>query len=641
MSLSVSLQPVHCIIMRLCRVSVRATVMNENHSRSDEAGRSDVKVTVFESVNCDSVCVEGRWGPDCSYSCTCENGGSCSPEDGTCVCAPGYRGTSCRRICSPGFYGQRCSQSCPQCIHSDGPCHHITGHCECLSGFCGSLCNQVCPSGRYGKGCAELCMCSNNGTCNPIDGSCQCYPGWIGEDCSKVCPQGAWGPDCIHTCNCHNGAQCIATDGQCSCSAGWSGLYCTQRCSSGFFGTDCSEVCRCQNGADCDHITGQCSCRTGFIGHSCELKCRPGTFGYGCQQLCVCMNNATCDYVTGTCYCSIGYKGIRCDQAALMMEELNPYTKISPALASEHQSAGAVIGIIFLLLFIMSVLGVVVWWRHHQREKGGQHMPSVSYSPALRISSQGYSLSGETLQTLPLSHGISVQALFSSLDSSPTISNVSRCFTNPSYHTLGACTYAGHYAKPDKKTRRAKVKDKRLNRNSAPEWTAYYNLDELGVYHVDRRYSSYHEQYYRDYMKGSLSSTCSLNSENPYATINDPQAVACKHTESSYVEMKSPVHHDMSYCSSAIVTTTTTTHTSSKNVYDVEPKVSVLQGCNGVVVPTYPQNPYDLPRNSHIPSHYDLLPLRHSQSYSPTHSQEHSHQSHSPPLPGSPTSSLL
>ncbi|XP_029576363.1 multiple epidermal growth factor-like domains protein 10 [Salmo trutta] len=93
---------------------------------------------------------------------------------------------------------------------------------------------------------------------------------------------------------------------------------------------------------------------------------------------------------------------------------------------------------------------------------------------------------------------------------------------------------------------------------------------------------------------------------------------------------------EMSYCSSAIVTTT-----ASKNVYDVEPKVSVLQGCNGVVVPTCPQNPYDLPRNSHIPSHYDLLPLRHSQSYSPTHSQGHSHQSHSPPLPGSPTSSLL
>ncbi|CAB1436171.1 unnamed protein product [Pleuronectes platessa] len=48
-------------------------------------------------VGCDSVCEEGRWGQNCSSSCTCENGGSCSPEDGSCVCAPGYRGTNCRR----------------------------------------------------------------------------------------------------------------------------------------------------------------------------------------------------------------------------------------------------------------------------------------------------------------------------------------------------------------------------------------------------------------------------------------------------------------------------------------------------------------------------------------------------------------
>ncbi|KAJ7994571.1 hypothetical protein DPEC_G00250850 [Dallia pectoralis] len=400
-------------------------------------------------------------------------------------------------MCLPGFYGQRCSQSCPQCIHSDGPCHHITGHCECLSGFFGSLCSQVCPSGRFGKGCAQECVCTNNGTCNPIDGSCQCYPGWIGEACSDECPRGSWGPDCIHTCNCHNGAQCSAADGECNCSAGWGGLYCTQRCSSGFFGTDCAEVCRCQNGADCDHITGQCSCRTGFIGYSCELKCPPGTFGYGCQQLCECMNNATCDYVTGTCYCSIGYKGIRCDQAALMMEELNPYTKISPGLASERQSAGVVMGIVVLLLLIMIMLGVVVWWRRRQREKGGNHMPSVSYTPALRITSQDYSLSGETLQTAQLSDGLQCTGLLSSPQSSPTNSTVSQCFTNPSYHTLRPCLHTGHYAKPIRKTSGAKVNNKSVNRNSAPEWTAYYNLNELGLYCVDRRYSSYHEQYYR------------------------------------------------------------------------------------------------------------------------------------------------
>lgn len=73
-----------------------------------------------------------------------------------------------------------------------------------------------------------------------------------------------------------------------------------------------------------------------------------------------------------------------------------------------------------------------------------------------------------------------------------------------------------------------------------------------------------------DYTKGSLSSTCSLNSENPYATINDPPAL-CKHSESSYVEMKSPAHHEhMARCSPTVIgTTTAACATPSKNIYDV------------------------------------------------------------------------
>nr|XP_019969151.1 PREDICTED: multiple epidermal growth factor-like domains protein 11 [Paralichthys olivaceus] len=115
------------------------------------------------------------------------------------------------------------------------------------------------------------------------------------------------------------------------------------------------------------------------------------------------------------------------------------------------------------------------------------------------------------------------------------------------------------------------MKTKRRHRNSAPEWGAYCDLSDLGVYCIDRRYSHHLEPpRYRDYMKGSLSSTCSLNSENPYATINDPPAL-CKHSESSYVEMKSPTRHDhmTRCCSAAIVTTATTTTAPAKNVYDM------------------------------------------------------------------------
>lgn len=48
-------------------------------------------------IRCDSTCPPGRWGPNCSVSCSCENGGSCSPEDGSCECAPGFRGPLCQR----------------------------------------------------------------------------------------------------------------------------------------------------------------------------------------------------------------------------------------------------------------------------------------------------------------------------------------------------------------------------------------------------------------------------------------------------------------------------------------------------------------------------------------------------------------
>lgn len=58
-------------------------------------------------------------------------------------------------------------------------------------------------------------------------------------------------------------------------------------------------------------------------------------------------------------------------------------------------------------------------------------------------------------------------------------------------------------------------------------------------------------------------SSCSLNSENPYATIKDPPLLLPKNTECGYVEMKSPMQRDSPYAE---------IHNSSpanKNVYEV------------------------------------------------------------------------
>ncbi|KAF3688778.1 Multiple epidermal growth factor-like domains protein 11 [Channa argus] len=554
--------------------------------------------------DCASVCPPGLFGPSCMSTCSCHNHASCSPidgscicrEDGTCTCSPGWRGEHCKESCPDGTYGLECRERC-DCSHADG-CDPVSGYCRCYPGWtgihCDNLCPQgfwgpncsvscscqnggscspedgtcvcapgyrgtsckrICPSGRYGRACTEICLCTNNGTCNPIDGSCQCFPGWIGEDCSHACPSGHWGPDCLNSCNCHNGAQCSAYDGECRCSPGWTGLYCTQQCPA-------------------------------------------GTFGYGCQQLCECLNNATCDYVTGTCYCSPGYKGIRCDQAALMMEELNPYTKISPARGSERQSAGAVMGIIFLLLIIMAMLSLFVWYRQRQRDKSHEMQPSVSYTQAMHITNTDYSLSecGSTVAMRTSAAEVN--------QSQSSSSSTGQCFSNPSYHTVAQCNVVSTISSNLDGT--LTLKSSTLKSRNGSEWRAYCNLNDL------------------DYIKGSMcsNSSCSLNSENPYATIRDPPGLACKHTESSYVEMKSPSHREVPFGGTA-----TLLGSVSRNVYDVEPSVSVLQGPNGMAT-GFSQSPYDLPRSSHIPSHYDILPMRHS----PTHT--------SPPPPESPSSLL-
>ena len=95
--------------------------------------------------------------------CSCKNDAYCEPEDGTCVCSPGWLG---------------------------------------------ELCDQQCETGKYGKNCQYECRCKNGASCDPESGQCKCVPGWQGIFCDKVCPEGKYGADCSKTCDCKNGASC-------------------------------------------------------------------------------------------------------------------------------------------------------------------------------------------------------------------------------------------------------------------------------------------------------------------------------------------------------------------------------------------------------------------------------------------------
>ncbi|KAK6304952.1 hypothetical protein J4Q44_G00237320 [Coregonus suidteri] len=102
-------------------------------------------------------------------------------------------------------------------------------------------------------------------------------------------------------------------------------------------------------------------------------------------------------------------------------------------------------------------------------------------------------------------------------------------------------------------------------------------------------------------------SSCSLNSsENPYATIKDPPLLIPK-VECGYVEMKSPTRRDPP---NAEINNASPTN---KNVYEVEPTVNAICSTgNSNGQGPFGLDPYDLPKDSHIPCHYDLLPTRDS-----------------------------
>lgn len=82
-------------------------------------------------------CPLGKWGRDCEMDCKCQNGATCDPFDGNCMCTRGWTGVYCDQKCLPNRYGQDCAEEC-RC-RNGGSCHHISGECHCASGYTGPL----------------------------------------------------------------------------------------------------------------------------------------------------------------------------------------------------------------------------------------------------------------------------------------------------------------------------------------------------------------------------------------------------------------------------------------------------------------------------------------------------------------------
>ncbi|XP_060676532.1 platelet endothelial aggregation receptor 1-like isoform X2 [Hemiscyllium ocellatum] len=556
----------------------------------------------WSGPQCNQSCPQGTYGAGCLSRCLCLNGGSCLPESGRCLCAPGFTDKHCSALCPAWSYGLNCASRC-QCVNAIF-CSAIDGSCQCETGWTGPDCSVSCPDGQWGPGCNSTCQCANGARCNRFNGTCTCLPGWQGRLCDQPCPEHRYGQDCSGYCDCEQALWCHPSTGKCHCAPGWTGRRCDWPCALGRWGQNCALWCRCPNGVPhCHPENGTCLCPSGYMGPSCEHSCPPGSWGPDCIHRCACENGGACLPSTGSCQCAQGWTGTDCTQR-------NGSTGISPAPPADGGSLGAITGIIVLLSVLVILLAAFICFRYKYRGKSNR-IPAVTYTPATSISNGEYAV-----PDVPHSYV--------------------HYYANPSYHTLSQYRPSpppvpqlpnNHDRTSSIKTTNNQLFAKKMNEERdhvgaghletnatlPADWKHSPKHKDFGACGMDRSYSysnSLAKYYNTDYLKSSVgrSSSGSLSSgENPYATIRDLPSLAAKPSESSYVEMASTgIGQDPSYVEIGLVPETDKEE--ANGVSGGPPQGADRETGQG---PRLPPGHYASPKNSHIPVHYDLPPVRH------------------------------
>uniref|UniRef100_A0A4W2FVF3 Platelet endothelial aggregation receptor 1 n=1 Tax=Bos indicus x Bos taurus TaxID=30522 RepID=A0A4W2FVF3_BOBOX len=561
----------------------------------------------WQRGNCSVPCPPGTWGFGCNASCQCAHEAACSPQTGACTCTPGWHGTNCQLPCPKGQFGEGCASRC-DCDHADG-CDPVHGHCQCQAGWTGTRCHQPCPEGFWGANCSNACACRNGGTCIPKNGNCVCAPGFRGPFCQKSCQPGRYGKRCV-PCKCANHSSCHPSNGTCYCLAGWTGPDCSQPCPLGHWGANCAQLCQCRHGGTCHPQDGSCFCPPGWTGHLCLEGCSPGMFGANCSQPCQCGPGERCHPETGACVCPPGHSGAPC-----RIGSQEPITMM-PTPPVAYNSLGAVIGIAVLGSLVVALVALFIGYRHWQKGKEHQHL-AVGYSSG-RLDGSEY-----VMPDVPPSY--------------------SHYYSNPSYHTLSQCSPNPPPAKkvPGSQLFASLQASERPGGAHGLDNHATLPADwkhrreppagplDRGSSRLDRSYSCSYSNSNGPgpfYSKGPISeeglgaSMASLSSENPYATIRDLPSLLGSPRESSYVEMKGPSSGSPPRQLPQLPDSQRRRHPQPQRDSGTYEQPSPLVhdrdsvGSQPPLPPGLPPGHYDSPKNSHIPVHYDLPPVRHPPS---------------------------
>ncbi|XP_059176839.1 uncharacterized protein LOC131956421 [Physella acuta] len=146
----------------------------------------------FEAYG-DSLCPPGKFGLECNKECRCRNDEPCFTDTGTCSsgCAAGYTGMGCQTPCIRGTWGVDCSVTCSNNCLDMTSCESSTGACVggCVTGFKTPNCEQACDPGTWGINCSMSCSshCAGDKSCDPVNGTCysSCGDGYTGAQCDQ------------------------------------------------------------------------------------------------------------------------------------------------------------------------------------------------------------------------------------------------------------------------------------------------------------------------------------------------------------------------------------------------------------------------------------------------------------------------
>lgn len=61
----------------------------------------------------------------------------CHPTIGACSCRAGFTGASCDSICPLSYYGENCAKKCDCALGTGSQCDPVNGTCFCAPGYRG------------------------------------------------------------------------------------------------------------------------------------------------------------------------------------------------------------------------------------------------------------------------------------------------------------------------------------------------------------------------------------------------------------------------------------------------------------------------------------------------------------------------